>query len=180
MRHLLLAFLILLAACKPAPKAPSGAASSATVYPDAALFAGVYVFTGAGDAPALCTLTLRNDVIEAAPDVHSAKAGEGCTVAYPMLVALARWEVVGADTLRLLDSGGYALGDMKKNAAGALEGKGEADAKPYAMTPMALFARQKPREAAPEQETPAPPPSAVEPAPPEPAAAPDEDATKQK
>jgi hypothetical protein len=181
-RHLLFALLLALAACKPAPKTPAAASPTAT-YADAAVFAGVYVFAGAGPAPPLCTVTLRNDVIEGAPDVHSAEAGEGCTVAYPVLVALARWEVIGEDAIRLLDSGGYALGDMKK-AAGALQGKGEADGKPYTMTPMALFARQAPKAA--EQPPPEQPPlepaaAALEPA--APAAektAPQEAAPKQK
>lgn len=142
-RLFLAAVTVLLVACKPAPETPPPAPAPAVTYADAAVFAGVYVFTGAGEAPPLCTLTLSNDVIEGAPDVHSAKAGEGCTVAYPVLVTLARWEVIGEDALRLMDSGGYALGDMKKDAAGVLNGAGEADGKPYTMTPMAIVARQK-------------------------------------
>ena len=172
---LLAASALLLAACKPAPKAPPPA--PAVKYADAAVFAGVYVFAGAGAAPPLCTLTLHNDVIEGAPDVHGAEAGVGCTVAYPVLVTLARWEVISEDAIRLEDSGGYALGDMKKNAAGVLEGAGEADAKPYTMTPMAVFARQKQKLQ--EPETPEAPPAAAEPSPAAPVA-PEQDAQKQK
>ena len=142
MRPLLLAALLVLTACKPAPKAPPPAPAPAVKYADAAVFAGVYVFAGAGAAPVPCTLTLHADAIEGAPDVHTAEAGVGCTVAYPVLVTLARWEVISEDAIRLEDSGGYALGDMKKNAAGVLEGAGEADGQPYTMTPMAVFARQ--------------------------------------
>jgi hypothetical protein len=164
LRHLPVVLTLLLAACTRAPPPPAPAVK----YADAATFAGVYVFTGAGATPALCTVTLRNEVIEGAPDVHPADAGEGCTVAYPVLVTLARWEVISEDAIRLLDPGGYAVGDMKKNAAGALAGAGEADGKPYTMTPMAVFARQAPTEAT------APPieaENAAPPAPPEPAAA---------
>ena len=149
-RLLLAASMLLIVACKPAPQAPP--AAPAVTYADAAVFAGVYVFAGAGAAPPLCTVTLGNDVIEGAPDVHPAMAGEGCTVAYPVLVTLARWEVISEDAIRLMDSGGYALGDMKKDAAGVLNGVGENDGKPYVMTPMAVFARQKapmPQEAPP-------------------------------
>ncbi len=170
MRHLPLALLLLLAACKPATKAASPPAP-AVKYADAAEFAGVYVFAGAEAAPALCILTLHDEVVEGAPDVHAVEAGVGCTVTYPMLVTLARWEVISEDAIRLEDSGGYALGDMKKNAAGVLEGAGEADAKPYTMTPMAIYARQAPKapvEPAPEAAHATP--AVVEPAAPEPAA----------
>ena len=173
MRPLLLAALLVLTACKPAPKAPPPAPAPAVKYADAAVFAGVHVFAGADAAGTLCMLTLHNDVIEGAPDVHSAEAGAGCTVAHPMLVTLARWEVISEDAIRLEDSGGYALGDMKKNAAGVLEGAGEADGKPYTMTPMAIYARQAPKAEAPEE------PAAAEPAPAAPAA-PEEDAQQQK
>lgn len=170
MRPLLLAALFVLTACKPAPKAPPPAPAAAVTYADPAVFAGVYVFAGAGAAPPLCTLTLHNDSIEGAPDVHGAEAGVGCTIAYPVLVTLARWEVISEDAIRLEDSGGYALGDMKKNAAGVLEGAGEADGAPYTMTPMAIYARQAPRapvEPAPEA---APEAAQVAPASPEPVA----------
>jgi hypothetical protein len=157
----------MLVACKPAPEAPPPA--PAVAYADAAVFAGVYVFAGAGAAPPLCTVTLRNDVIEGAPDVHPAMAGEGCTVAYPVLVTLARWEVISEDAIRLMDGGGYALGDMKKDATGVLNGVGENDAKPYVMTPMAVFARQKaPLEAANAAPSTTPEPAAAEPTAPEP------------
>lgn len=182
MRPLLLAALLALTACKPAPKAPPHPSAAPVKYADAAVFAGVHVFAGAGAAPAPCTLTLHNDVIEGAPDVHSAEAGVGCTVAYPMLVTLARWEVISEDAIRLEDSGGYALGDMKKNAAGVLEGAGEADGKPYTMTPMTVFARQAPVAPETTDILPPPAPPGLAPVEPPPAAptAPEKDAQKHK
>jgi len=142
-RYLLALSALSLVACKPAPKSPPPAPAPAVKYADAATFAGVYVFAGAEPSPMSCTLTLSNDVIDGAPDVYTAKAGEGCTLQFPLLVPLARWEVVSEDAIRLEDSGGYALADLKKTANGLLTGAGEADGKPYTMTPMALVARPK-------------------------------------
>lgn len=125
-------------ACKPkaAPKAPP---PKTAPLPAATTFAGVHVFEGASPAPAPCTITLSADSTPDHPEAHPASSGPGCTVAFPILVPLARWEVVGAATIRFTDKDGYALGDFTKDVSGVLKGTGEDDGKPYTLTPMAVW-----------------------------------------